>query len=390
MSIVQNPEKWMKLTSELVKAGFGNQDCKIEIPEEITYEEIIEYAKAAEMEYVLLSPLVKMGIPTELLGKVRQRLIESTLATLAQVKAAQELEEAYEKEGIRFHMLKGTVLKSIYPKPEIREMSDIDVMIYDESLDRAEEVAKSLGYKMFQSVKHHVIYEKPPFLILEIHWSLYDKNVDRDQDTYFNDSVRAKLKPGTKSTYEFSKEDFYVYMIAHMAKHFYENGCGIRNLMDIYVYQDKYADVMDMKYLEAELKKCGLFEFESQMKSLAEVWIEGKEPSQFEKNLFSYMLDSGIYGKAVNGIWGQIAKQEEADGSNMKMNYYFPPLSYMKENYKWLEKMPFLLPAAWCIRAVHGIANGAADRNAGLNNVNEENRKDIVEIYKKVGLNFKK
>ncbi|SFK75750.1 Uncharacterised nucleotidyltransferase [Lachnospiraceae bacterium KH1T2] len=390
MSIVQNPKEWMKLTSDLIKAGFSQDDTVVTVPDGIDFEEIIEYARAADMDYALLSPLVKLELPGEILGKVRQRLIESTLATLAQVKAARELDEAYEREGIRFHMLKGTVLKSIYPKPEMREMSDIDVMIYDESLEKAEEVAKKLGYEKVEAVKHHVIYKKEPFLILEIHWSLYDKHVDKDQDVYFNDSVRARLKAGTAYTYEFTDEDFYVYMIAHMAKHFYENGCGIRNLMDIYVFMDKYGAGLDKNYLAGELSKCGLTEFEARMRKLAEVWIEGKEPSEFEINLFSYMLDSGIYGKAVNGIWGQMAKQEDLDGANMEMNYYFPKLSYMKENYKWLDKFPFLLPAAWCIRAVHGIATGAADRRSGLKNVDDENRKDIVEIYKKLELNFRK
>ena len=31
--------------------------------------------------------------------------------------------------------------------------------------------------------------------------------------------------------YDFEAEDFYIYMMAHMAKHFYKRGCGIRNLV---------------------------------------------------------------------------------------------------------------------------------------------------------------
>ena len=67
---------------------------------------------------------------------------------------------------------------------------------------------------------------KEPFMVVEAHRAMYDKTVDNNQYEYFSNFSKAILKKGYKYTYDFNDEDFYIYMIAHMAKHFYVKGCG--------------------------------------------------------------------------------------------------------------------------------------------------------------------
>ena len=360
-----------------------------EIGSDLELGRIIEYAVKSQMPYLMLSPIVGIYMTDDYRNVVKSLLVKSTMNSLAQVCAVKELEKALESEGVKFQFLKGTILKKVYPSPEMREMSDIDVMIYDPSLDKAEEVVKKLGYELVGSVKHHVIYKKDPFIVLEVHWSLYDKNVDRSQYLYFNDSSRAVPVEGKKYSYEYTKEDFYVYMIAHIGKHFYENGCGIRNLLDIYIYIEKYKNILDRKRIREGLETCGLLSFERYMRSLAYIWLEKKEADEFFASLFDYMLGCGIYGKGENGIWGQLAKQA-TENDNLRKKYYFPDAGYMKENYPWLEGKEFLLPVAWGIRAAKGISNGAGNRNEVLTNTDISEQRKILNIYKRLELNFKK
>jgi len=285
------------------------------------------------------------------------------------------------------------VLKQLYPSPEMREMSDIDIMVYENTLDRAEEVLLEMGYDKYVAVKHHVIFKKAPALVLEAHWTLYDRNVDKGQFLYYKDNFRAQLQEGTQYTYDFSKEDFYVYMIAHMAKHFFETGCGIRNLMDIYIYNRAYREGLNRPQIEEELKKLGLYEFERHAAKLAQIWLGEEETDEFYNDMFEYMLDCGIYGKGENGIWGQIAKSSQelqADKKHVMSSYFFPPLSYMKEHYSWIEKMPFLLPIGWVVRAVRGIGDkGSMDRFKLVSGVDEEQAGKISNLYKQLRLDFK-
>ncbi len=374
--------KEMEYTAELYKSAVEGRIPKLDLTDE-EVKKLIEYAEEAQMCYALLSPLLKLDISEALKNEIKKLVLFSTVKTLTQSNAAKEIEKVFEENGVSFQMLKGIVHRNNYPRPEIREMSDIDLIIYDETLDHACEIMDKLGYEKVEAVKHHVIYRKDCMLIVEVHWALYDKEVDYNQYVYFNKNFRAKLVPEKKYTYEFSKEDFYVYMIAHMAKHFYENGCGIRNLLDIYVYWNKFDNNVDKSKISSELKNCGLFKFEAQMRLLAKLWIDGGECKEIYRDLFSYMINCGIYGKGENGVWGQLAKQ----GTTSRLNYYLPGFEYMKESYKWLEKAPILLPVAWVFRAIHGLNTGAMDRSKALI---ESDSERMLRIYRSLKLNFKK
>lgn len=275
----------MEYLGELIHAQIENRAPK-PLPEGMTVERLETIATEGHMIYNILVPLMKLPLADEERNRLRPEIMYSTMKTLQQVCAAREIQEAFEHAGIRNQVLKGAVMKFIYPRPEMREMSDIDFMIYESSFDQAEKILLDMGYERVQAVKHHVIYKKNPYLVLEMHWSLYEQTVDKEQFLYYRDQFRAKLKPGCKYSYEFTTEDFYVYLISHMAKHFYENGCGIRNLMDIYIYQQKYGDVMDKTQVAEELKKCGLTDFEYHAKKLADIWLSGERSTEFYNQMF--------------------------------------------------------------------------------------------------------
>lgn len=373
----------MEYLSELIHSQMENRIPK-PMPEGLTIEAVEKIAAEGHMDYCLLAPLMKFSLPPETVERLRTKILYSTMKTLQQVCAARELQAALEAAGIRNQLLKGAVMKQMYPRPELREMSDIDIMLYEDSFDKAEQILFGMGYQKEQAVKHHVIFKKNPYLVVEMHWSLYEETVDKEQYLYYKNQFRAQLKPGCEYSYEFSAEDFYVYLISHMAKHFYENGCGIRNLMDIYIYQQKYGAVMDPKTVHRELKKCGLTDFEYHAKRLADIWLGGESSTEFYNQMFAYMLECGIYGKSENGIWGQLVKQERA-----RSGFYFPSLNYMKEYYPWLNKFPALLPAAWFVRGIHGIASKKSRDRAKL--LEHGPKYEITKkIYQELNLNFTK
>lgn len=380
----------MEYLGELVLSQFEKR-TPAPIPEGISLEILEDIAKRGHMTYLLLGALLKLELPEETVIKYRSLVKQSMMQTLMQVCEAKHLQQKFEQAGIRNQVLKGTILKQLYPSPEMREMSDVDFMLYEESFEKAEEILNGEGYTKIQEVKHHAVFSKKPYLILEAHWSLYDKNVDKGQYLYYKDNFRAVPVPGTQYTYDFSKEDFYVYMIAHMAKHFYENGCGIRNVADIYVYLKSQGSLLDRAYIEEELKKLGLTSFEAHMSKLAQIWLGNEESTEFYNQLFDYMVDCGIYGKGENGVWGQFVKDQAERGSTLKTWYYFPGIDYMKEHYPWLEKNSWLLPVAWVIRGVNGMFNkGKREKKRQVFSLEQEQAERMQNIYRSLQLNFRK
>ena len=377
-------------TRELVMATFENRIPKA-LPEGIKVSDIIEVSVKGQMPYLLLNSLLKVASNSEEAEVIKRNVLFSTYKTFNQVMAARQITEAFEKNGIRHQILKGSIMKNLYPSPEMREMSDVDLVVYDDSLDAAARVMEELGYTNKGLVKHHMIFTKDRSLCVEVHWCLIDKSVDYKQHLHFKDNFNARLKEGFSYTYEFSIEDFYVYMIAHMAKHFFETGCGIRNLVDIYVYQKKYSDTMDAVYLGKEFDALGIKDFEKHMREMAFIWLDGKDCHDFYNNLFEYMVDSGIYGKGENGVWSQLAKETTSNNQNVKIKFFFPSLRFMEEKYQWLVKFPYLLPIAWLIRMVSGLFNRESKQHMEkITETNVVKTTTMLEIYHKMNLNFRK
>lgn len=384
----------MQYLSDLVRSQLEGKKPG-NIPEGIQIEELVAVAHSSHMDYLLLGALLKTDLTEEKKSGIRSVVIKSTLKSMTQVSCIKELEERFEKEGIYHHVLKGSVLKGLYPTPEMREMSDIDIMIYDENLDRAKKIVEEMGFVLYESVKHHDIYIKAPLLVLELHHSLYDKDVDKTQYEYFKAEHNLIAKEEKKYSLQFRSEDFYVYLISHMAKHFYERGCGIRNIVDVYYYRQLYETTWDEAKITTELDKCGLTIFENRIHTLARVWLGGQKPDLFSELLFNYMVDCGIYGKGEYGLWGKFAMLNKSSNikyqSYAKWWYYFPPTSYMKRDYPWLKRHPYLLVVAWVIRAVHGlISNDGREKRKMLLRIKEEEVRTINHIYKGMQLNFNK
>jgi hypothetical protein len=384
----------MQYLSDLIHAQLEDKKPG-NIPENINVEELITIAHKSHMDSIILGALLKTDLAEEKKSGIKSFVMLSTIKSLTQVSCLKEIGERFEKEGIYHQALKGSVLKRLYPTPELREMSDIDLMIYDENLNRAKKVVEEMGFTLLESVKHHDIYVKAPFLIIELHHTLYDKDIDKIQYEYFKNEKNLTAKEGKKYALQFSTEDFYVYLIAHMAKHFYENGCGIRNVVDVYYYRQHYEATWDEARLATELEKCRLTVFENRIHTLAQMWLGGQKLDSFSRMLFDYMVDCGIYGKGVNGLWGQFAMLNNSNSikhqSYAKWWYYFPPVSYMERDYPWLKKYPFLLIVAWGIRAWHGLLNkDGREKRKMLLNINSEDVSTMNEIYKGMQLHFKK
>jgi len=378
--------------AELVLAQLENRK-PTDLPESISVDELVKIALRSHMCTLILGALLKLDLEENIKQQLKQMTLTRILTSYAQQNEYNTLIRALEENQIKSQPMKGVFMKQYYPKPELREMSDIDILINEEQLEQGEKIIKELGYEFSSKEIHHDIYKKNPRLVLEVHWTMYDSHVDKNQYDYFHNFSRSVLMDGYQHTYTFTKEDFYVFMISHMAKHFYARGCGIRNLVDIYIYQKKFGAELDKTYLKKELKTCGIYDFACHMEKLADIWLNKKECNEFYLQLFNYMLDCGIYGKDENGMWNKFANAEsgtkETSAFQLKLWYYFPPMYYMEEYYPWIKGKPLLLPVGWVVRFFHGITKKKGKSKLEfLKNAESEEVLVIQNIYKKMGLKF--
>jgi len=262
-----------------------------------------------------------------------------------------------EEEHIWYMPLKGALLKDWYPKLGMRQMSDNDILC--DSSRRAD--IKKIMLEMGFTCRHYGIgnddaYLKEPVCNFEMHNALFTSTHVGKLCDYYSDVEKRLIKDeDNEYSRHFSNEDFYIYMIAHEYKHYATGGTGVRSLLDIYIFQKLFGDLLDRDYIDRELKELELEDYERNARELAEKVFTLKALTIEEKKLLDYYVISGTYGTVSNHVENKL--QKTAQGSKFKyiIRRIFPDMKTYKVWYPWAYKHKWLLPAAWAFRLVRGI-----------------------------------
>jgi hypothetical protein len=305
-------------------------------------------------------------------------------------KAAQmELLTAFEKAGIAVLPLKGFLIKQFYPDTSMRMMADLDILFPVEKEKETEGVLTALGYVCEHKDSHHSVYMRHPFMNIEMHYNMIGN--DSLLDAYYDNIwERLELEPGMSYIYRLKWEDFYIFMIAHLAKHFQGGGSGIRSVIDIQQFLDKMEEKLDWKYINEELRKIELTQFEQHMRKLTAIWFGGEKETEFYAQLREFIQNSGIYGTLENlGVQRAVRAGRKGWIGKMQMwlNVIFLPYKEMKMQYPYLLKCPVLLPIAWIQRFFRTIFLRRKKAKRILSSMNAE--RDVVkahqELFEKLG-----
>ena len=182
--------------------------------------------------------------------------------------ARKKLFQYMDAEHIWYMPLKGAILKDLYPRQEMRQMADNDIL-FDSTYEAAvKDYFVREGYEVISYAKgNHDVYEKEPVYNFEMHTSLFGEAHNGVWAEYYKD-IQSKLKKSDNHfQYSFTDEDFYIYFIVHAFKHFDGCGTGIRYFVDSYVYQN--TKNLNWSYIERELDKLGVLAFEKTFGSIS-------------------------------------------------------------------------------------------------------------------------
>ena len=323
------------------------------VPETTDMKSVYTLAKKHSLAGALWYILEDSGLVTdpELTKRfTRERDLEFA-KNLTQTREFSAITRAFTEAEIPFLPMKGFIYKSLWKRPEYRVMSDLDIYVSDEGLERAGEVLLAMGYKLTHDSQIHDSFEKPPYMNVELH-----RDLEVDSDESFGDWTPRADNP---MWYEMTGEDCLVFGIAHMYKHFTAGGSGMRSFFDLVLYLSAKADTLDMTVAENKLRARGLYDFYELAKRLADFWFSGGEYSDDLSDIEYYTVTGGAYGNMENRV-------ENSIKGKSRLSYYlsraFLPYSKMIYIYKWLKYLPFLLPVAWIMRLVTALFDGRLGR----------------------------
>ena len=276
-----------------------------------------------------------------------------------------------EQAKVRYLPLKGVVLQKIYPDFGMRQMADNDILYDVKYQMKLKDFMEGRGFRA-ENVGSgvHDCYYKEPVYNYEMHTQLFaDTHKDGVAAEYYRDIwSRAVRDTDKKYGYHFTDEDFYVYVTAHAEKHHEGAGTGIRTLADVYVMLRSFEKA-DWKYIQEQLDKLGIAEFEKKVRFLARKLLSDPQKTiaevhalrERELSELRYILTSGTYGTQENGVINRMRKLEGKGGKvtvGMKLRYYmsrtFPSRDFLYPYYP-LARFRIFVPLVWVFRAVRVV-----------------------------------
>ena len=326
-------------------------------PEEaqgIDFCALFELAKEQEI-YNLINPLIQSAdfVPEEAKELFRNQSMSELNRMIAISAERSSIFSKLAENKIKYMPLKGLIFKDYYPKESMRQMSDNDILIDETKRSEAAEIMTELGYKPYDTTQNSDDFFKEPYYTFELHRSLFDSESEFSPkfDNVWNNAIQDE---SNEYLYHMSKEDVYIFSICHMYKHYIKACCGIRFLVDNYLFLKK-EDKLNWDYINGELEKYFLSDYEKKTRELSFKAFEEKELSEEEKKLLETYTDYGIYGDNE----GSIVQKYSQTGSKAKYVFrrLFPKKRDMLFNYPVLEKKPYLLPFMLIHRFFKGLFN---------------------------------
>ena len=288
----------------------------------------------------------KVKVDEEYLNKVEQAYLLNVRKSLSFNEERKALFNYLNTQGIDYLPLKGIIIKEYYPDPCSREFADHDIL-FDEKKDKLVKeffIKREYEVELFNKSNHDV-YQKKPFFNFEMHRALFGETGDNGKIIKYFNNYLSKAKVKENKEHYLSDEDFYIYFTAHSYKHFNNSGCGIRTLIDYYLYLKNTN--LNFDYINKELDKLDLVDFSNQIKSISLKVFDQEKLNEEEEKVLLYIASSGTYGTLEHSVAKGIKKKGKF---GYFMSRVFPPYQFYKYAYHWAYIFPVLIPIAWLMR----------------------------------------
>lgn len=363
----------------MLSVAIRKEQMKFSHEEEINWPALINEAKEHKVSGLAYSAVKNeishLGIDIKLLEEWKREVIFSGVNQSNHVKQVSKLLQLFNEYDIPVIILKGMVLRSLFPNPDFRTMSDVDILVHEKDLERIEALLLHINYNKVEAPQEkHDVYYKLGGPKVEVHWSLTDHTMFKggalaEQGIW--ERTREVDVLGVK-TLTMGYEDFIFHLIVHMASHVAYHGFGIRYLVDLVVMIEKQGELIDWDEVIKLIDKYQIRKFSAVLFSCCEDLFGLKLPDKVSQlavvdsgylTLFEdEIMNSGVHGYRENSevLSRQISYNNKKQLSPLQkiIGLFFPPIDEMNDKYDYAKKSKILVPIAW----IHHLLVGLFDR----------------------------
>lgn len=384
---------------EYTKAALNQTTSSIHIDDEEQFFLIARQQGLSGMFYPALGESTNESLKI----KLRDEFYRYTKADALQEDAIIKITNAFASNQIPHVFLKGAYMKRLYPNTSMRSMGDIDVLIPKEKKLNATKVMISLGFSKTSEGPTHDVFEKGRIHV-EVH-----PEVDQHFDPLHLKSLIGlwdRVIEDTLFSYRLNDIDLGIYLLAHLAKHFRSSGVGMRQILDIGIWENHVRSTLNNSEWISKLRETQLYRFYISISWLNQRWfniiplLNDIEPCDISEEEFNrietYIIASGVHGKA-EGFNSTLPRFTSEMRSNPKSHHpklsvflstVFPRYDQIVISYTYLKRHKWLLPIAWVSRWFNWIFKQPSRSLRKLKEYNLSDKliQDNSELYKKLGL----
>ncbi len=377
----------------VLKSGITGEKYEVDCEGDIDY--ILKFANEQSITNLVYEGLKNCGVSNdEDIISLSETVCKNIFISENQIFAYENICEEFQKNGICYMPLKGINMKKLYPRSDLRQMGDLDILIKPEQYEKIKEILLKFGYTEGEESRHEYIWYSD-ILYIEMHKMLIPDNND-DYFNYFGSGWQLAHKKSDDGTeYAMSPENEYIFLFTHLAKHFRDGGIGIRQFTDLWVFKDKYQ--LDSSLINKELQKLELSEFSKNAEKTLSVWFYGENSDETTDMITDFVFNAGCFGSYDNRLYAKgLAKSAETgDQKNIRGKLFFslvfPDFSHMAQKYPVLKKAPVLLPITYIMRWFEGIfikKGVLKEYKTQLDIQSSENIGEYKELLKKMGIGY--
>ena len=294
-----------------------------------------------------------------------------------------------EREQIPFLPLKGSVIRDYYPEGWMRTSCDMDILVHQEDLEKAKSILiNEHGYTYQKEGSHEIVLFSPNKVVVELHHSLIEEGRANNSSEVLKDVWGSLVvRDGFNYWYEMPEELFYLYHIAHMAKHFMNGGCGIKPFIDLWVMEEKVS--VNPKKVERLLKEAKLLNFYNAICDMVSVWFKNAPYNNETLVMEAFVLKGESFGTVNTASVMAAAVGESRLKSFLKL--VFISRANLEKLYPRLEHYPILFPWYQVKRWFRVFDPNKRNKVRYLTEVRNAVTKDeitsTVELLNRLGLN---
>lgn len=377
----------------------------VHLDNDVNYNNLYKLSKVHHVDGILGYMDSKCNFCTD--KDIKEKLSKSYLSCIT-VSTNQEVSfknlcKNFSADNLDLAVFKGYVIRNMYPIPELRSSSDIDILIKPDSREKSHKLMCDNGYET--NVDYGEVYSyKKGIEYYELHTKIINENsVDNELVRAYFSAPWDNIINLSDNLYTFDDEYHLMYLVAHIAKHICYGGAGIRMYLDIALFVKNKGDNFDYKKLINTAKTLNFDTFVCTTISTACKWFDIEVPTdintyftlsdKISDNLKEFTIMRGLFGNAMSSSGEAVVEKLSKEGARNPrakalLEIAFPPLKIMKLKHTYLKKAPYLLPVAWIQRGAQNISK-IKTKKQKVKDIVSTNNKSVEkhsELIKNIGL----